>query len=158
MNTTANLDNFQHSTVNRLLRDALAECMPLPHSGIIGLRHQGDLALHWLAGPTARLAARLGAGFDFAASIEVIAAEYTAVRPVSVPGLIGAGLLSTVPSSDADLIGFAAMVADTKVHTVRWTAGAADPTWRIQAQADAGTGTTTGLAALLSALTPKAVS
>jgi hypothetical protein len=158
VNTTTNLDDLQHSTVNRLLRDALAECMPLPHSGIIGLRHQGDLSLHWLAGPTACLAARLSAGYDFAASIKVIATEYTAVRPVSAPGLIGTGLLSTVPGPDANLIAFATLVADTKVHTVRWTAGAAAPTWRIQAQADAAPGTTTGLLALLAALTRKAVS
>lgn len=158
MNTTANLTDLQHSTVNRLLRDALAECISLPHSGIIGLRHQGALSLHWLAGPTACLAARLGAGYNFAASIKVIATEYTAVRPASVPGLIGTGLLSTAPGPDANLIAFATLFADTKVHTVRWTAGATAPTWRIQAQIDAGTGTTTGLAALLSALASKAVS
>lgn len=159
MHTTANRDDLEHSTINRLLRAALAECMPLPHSGIIGLRAcEENLALRWLAAPTACLAARLGAGLDFAASLEVIAAEYTAMPPASVTGLVGTGLLSTSPRSDADLVGFTTLVADAKVHTARWRAGAIAPTWRLQTQADAGTGTSAGLAALLAALEPKEAS
>lgn len=159
MNAIASLDDLQHSIINRMLRDELAECMRLPYSGIIGLRRdEEDWVLHWLAGPTAALAARLGAGFDFAASLGVIAAEYAALPPASAPDLVGIGLLSTAQGQDTGLRGFATLVADVKVHTVRWGTGAVAPTWRIQARADAEYGMATGLAAVLAALTQKAVS
>jgi hypothetical protein len=126
------LDDLQHSVINRRLREALGHCMASPHSGIIALHPGGDdWRLHWLAGPTARLAGRVGAGYDFAASLEVLAAEYARNPKAMVPGLAGVGVLTTFPGGADGLAGFAAVVAGDRIHAVRWAAGATTPTWRI---------------------------
>jgi hypothetical protein len=159
MDTEAQLDDLQHSLINAALRDALAACMTVPHNGIIALRPNGEAwRLHWLAGPTARLADRFGAGYGIAASLDVLAAEYARSTRATVPGLAGIGLLTTAPGKGEGLTGYAITVAAARVHTLRWAAGATAPTWRIRSAANADGDTTSGLAALLDALRTKEVS
>lgn len=159
MDAIAELDDRQHSIINRRLREALAECMTLPHSGIIALRPGGeDWRLYWLAGPTARLAGRIAAGYDFAASLEVLAADYARSARAAVPGLAGIGMLATTPGKGEGLAGFVAAVVGTRVHTLRWAAGATAPTSRVRSADSAEGDVAAGLAALLDAFQTKEAS
>lgn len=150
MDARTDLDELQHSMLNRRLREGLSDCRTTPHSGVIGLfRDDSDWRLRWLAGPTARLAGRVGAGYDFAASLEVLAAEYARNPKAMVPGLAGLGVLTTFPGGSDGLAAFAAVVAGDRIHAVEWAAGASTPTWRIRGvDGDFAA----GLAALLRAL------